>query len=101
MMTLFNVLPGETRQFLRQDDGLWPIPRPHPHFVRTLTNDGTLAFQHYFVRDRCQPIARGFEFAGAATVRLSPAIPFEDVRLVLVERGRTGAERGVAALQQA
>ena len=31
--TLFNVLPGETRQFLHQDDGLWPIKRPHPHFV--------------------------------------------------------------------
>ena len=31
--TLFNVLPGETKQFLHQDDGLWPIPRPHPHFV--------------------------------------------------------------------
>lgn len=31
--TLFNVLPGETRQFLHQDDGLWPIPRPHPSFV--------------------------------------------------------------------
>ena len=31
--TLFNLLPGETRQFLHQDDGLWPIPRPHPHFV--------------------------------------------------------------------
>ena len=31
--TLFNVLPGETRQYLHQDDGLWPIPRPHPHFV--------------------------------------------------------------------
>ena len=31
--TLFNLLPGETRQYLHQDDGLWPIPRPHPHFV--------------------------------------------------------------------
>ena len=31
--TLFNLLPGETRQFLHQDDGLWPIPRPHPSFV--------------------------------------------------------------------
>ena len=31
--TLFNTLPGETRQFLHQDDGLWPIPRPHPHFL--------------------------------------------------------------------
>ena len=31
--TLFNVLPGETRQLLHQDDGLWPIPRPHPSFL--------------------------------------------------------------------
>lgn len=31
--TLFNLLPGETKQLLHQDDGLWPIPRPHPHFV--------------------------------------------------------------------
>ena len=31
--TLFNTLPGETRQGLHQDDGLWPIPRPHPSFL--------------------------------------------------------------------
>lgn len=31
--TLFNTLPGETRQSLHQDDGLWPIPRPHPSFL--------------------------------------------------------------------
>jgi ectoine hydroxylase-related dioxygenase (phytanoyl-CoA dioxygenase family) len=31
--TLFNLMPGETKQLLHQDDGLWPIPRPHPHFV--------------------------------------------------------------------
>jgi ectoine hydroxylase-related dioxygenase (phytanoyl-CoA dioxygenase family) len=31
--TLFNLLPGETKQLLHQDDGLWPIPRPHPHFL--------------------------------------------------------------------
>ena len=31
--TLFNTLPGETRQDLHQDDGLWPIPRPHPPFI--------------------------------------------------------------------
>jgi len=31
--TLFNTLPGETKQFLHQDDGLWPVPRPHPHFL--------------------------------------------------------------------
>lgn len=31
--TLFNTLPGETKQHLHQDDGLWPIPRPHPSFL--------------------------------------------------------------------
>lgn len=31
--TLFNTLPGETKQDLHQDDGLWPIPRPHPAFL--------------------------------------------------------------------
>ena len=31
--TLFNVLPGETKMYLHQDDGLWPIARPHPTFL--------------------------------------------------------------------
>jgi len=31
--TLFNTLPGETKQLFHQDDGLWPIPRPHPPFL--------------------------------------------------------------------
>lgn len=30
------------------------------------TADGPLAFQHYFVRDRCEPEVSGFAFAGAA-----------------------------------
>ena len=34
--TLFNTLPGETQQALHQDDGLWPIPRPHPSFLCNL-----------------------------------------------------------------
>ncbi len=44
--------------------------------VRTtvLTADGPLAFQHYFVRDRCRPAVRGFEFRGAAEARLNPLI---------------------------
>ena len=55
-----------------------------PVRTRILTDDGTLAFQHYFVRDRCQPVARGFEFAGAETARLNPAIPFDDAHLVVI-----------------
>jgi len=31
--TLFNTLPGESRQLFHQDDGLWPIPRPRPSFL--------------------------------------------------------------------
>ncbi len=39
--------------------------------VRTLvdTAAGPLAFQHYFVRERCQPIVTGLRYVGAATAR--------------------------------
>ena len=39
--------------------------------VRTtvITPSGRLAFQHYFVRDRCEPAVTGFEFEGAADAR--------------------------------
>ena len=44
--------------------------------LRTLihTPGGTLAFQHYFVRERCEPAVTGFAFAGAETARLNPAL---------------------------
>jgi len=44
--------------------------------VRTIvdTPDGALAFQHYFVRDRCAPKVTGFRFAGIEQARPSPAI---------------------------
>ena len=48
------------------------------------TADGPLAFQHYFVRDRCEPTALGFEFAGAESATLNPAIPFEVLRTVVI-----------------
>ena len=39
--------------------------------VRTAvrTPGGRLPFQHYFVRDRCQPVVTGFDFEGAADAR--------------------------------
>lgn len=42
--------------------------------VRTVveTPDGPLAFQHYFVRDRCEPCVTGFRFEGASEARPSP-----------------------------
>ncbi len=44
--------------------------------VRTIvhTADGDLAFQHYFVRERCAPAVTGFSFDGAGDAVLNPAI---------------------------
>ena len=48
--------------------------------VRTMigTADGELAFQHYFVRDRCAPAVTGFRFAGA-----SSAAPTREIETLL------------------
>jgi LPPG:FO 2-phospho-L-lactate transferase len=44
--------------------------------VRTIvgTQGGELAFQHYFVRDRCAPKVTGFRFDGADAARVTPEI---------------------------
>jgi LPPG:FO 2-phospho-L-lactate transferase len=42
--------------------------------VRTMVHckdQGTLSFQHYFVRDRCAPEVTGFDFSGIASARPS------------------------------
>lgn len=45
----------------------------NPLQTRVLTDAGELAFQDYFVRQRCEPVLRGLRFDGAAQARLSPA----------------------------
>ena len=55
-----------------------------PVRTRVQTPNGTLAFQHYFVRDRCEPTALGFEFAGAASAKLNPAIAFDALDAVVI-----------------
>jgi len=42
--------------------------------TRVATDQGELAFQHYFVRERCKPAVTGFRFDGAGQARLSPDI---------------------------
>ncbi len=44
--------------------------------VRTIvhTDQGPLAFQHYFVRERCAPAVTGFEFDGLDSACLNPVI---------------------------
>ena len=38
------------------------------------TEQEELAFQHYFVRDRCEPAVTGFRFAGIETATVNPAL---------------------------
>jgi len=44
--------------------------------VRTIVESdaGTLAFQEYFVRDRCQPVVRRIRYDGADNARVTPEI---------------------------
>lgn len=44
--------------------------------VRTLvhTENGQMEFQHYYVRERCEPVVTGFDYRGAASARPNPAI---------------------------
>jgi LPPG:FO 2-phospho-L-lactate transferase len=44
--------------------------------LRTIvhTPDGPLPFQHYFVRERCEPAVTGFGFEGAETARPQPKV---------------------------
>ena len=45
-------------------------------FVQTRVNtaNGQLAFQEYFVRDRCEPTVTGFEFAGIEAAEVNPKL---------------------------
>jgi LPPG:FO 2-phospho-L-lactate transferase len=61
---LCKVLGIEHALFPMSDDAV-------PTRVRT-QDGGQLAFQHYFVRDRCSPVVTGFDFEGIETARPSP-----------------------------
>ena len=85
--------------------------------VRTVvrTPGGRLAFQHYFVRDRCEPAVTGFEFEGAESARpcaavlealaddslrcvvVCPSNPFISVDPILAVPGTRAALRAAAA----
>ncbi len=60
-------------QLLGVRHGLWPMS-DDPVATIVVTRSGErLAFQHYFVRDRCVPPVKGFEFVGIEASRPSPA----------------------------
>lgn len=50
---------------------LYPVTN-QPLSTRVDTDQGELAFQEYFVARQCQPVVRGFRFAGLAQARLLP-----------------------------
>jgi LPPG:FO 2-phospho-L-lactate transferase len=45
-----------------------------PVRTKVATADGELAFQHYFVRERCAPAVTGFRFDGVDRAQANPAV---------------------------
>ena len=45
-----------------------------PVHTKVLTASGVMDFQHYFVRERCEPVVSGFKFDGAERANISPEI---------------------------
>ena len=45
-----------------------------PVRTRVHTEDGPMDFQQYFVRERCEPVVRSFEYSGAETATLNPDV---------------------------
>jgi LPPG:FO 2-phospho-L-lactate transferase len=45
-----------------------------PVHTRVRSGDVVLDFQHYFVRDKCEPVVSGFEFQGADLAAFNPEI---------------------------
>ena len=70
--TLTDVTANLTRNF-GIDHQILPVSDDP---VRTIvhTEVGSLAFQHYFVRERCQPAVRGFDFDGSGSAQLSAQV---------------------------
>lgn len=98
--------------------GVWAAILPMAEEpVRTMveTVDGELAFQDYFVRLRCEPMARGFRFDGAERARatgpalaaladpaldaivLCPSNPFVSIAPILAVKGYREALAAAAA----
>ena len=45
-----------------------------PVRTRVVTDEGTLAFQEYFVRRQCEPVVRSIEYQGADSAALQPDV---------------------------
>ncbi|MBT4488493.1 MAG: 2-phospho-L-lactate transferase [Rhodospirillaceae bacterium] len=110
-------LTAVTRTITRRLGIAAPIVPMTDDPVRTMvqTADGPLAFQHYFVRDRCEPVVTGFDFTGINNARpqadfkaalsdpdlqaivITPSNPFVSVDPILNLPGIRDTLRAVAA----
>jgi len=70
--TLTTVTAALSRALGVRHDLLPMSDQPVRTYVRTA--DGALPFQHYFVRERCEPKVEAVSFEGAASARPSPAV---------------------------
>jgi len=52
---------------------VWPMSDDRVS-TQVLTTGGPLAFQHYFVRDKCAPVVTGFAFPDSGNARINPEI---------------------------
>ncbi len=68
---------GQATQALNTALGIafrvWPMS-DDPVATRVVTDAGELAFQHYFVRERCTPRVSAIRFDGADAARATPAL---------------------------
>jgi len=52
---------------------IWPMSDDSVS-TQVVTAGGPLAFQHYFVRDKCAPVVTGFAFQGSVNAKINPEI---------------------------
>lgn len=76
LLGLGHSLSDVTRMLSERLGVSFPLAPMSDDAVRTLvrTREGMLAFQHYFVRERCEPPLEGLEYRGASTATPSPAV---------------------------
>ena len=48
------------------------------------TTSGRLSFQHYFVREKCEPEVSAIRYSGAADASLNPHLLLNDIRAVVI-----------------
>jgi LPPG:FO 2-phospho-L-lactate transferase len=68
-----NDVTGKLAKALGVSHAILPMSND-PVRTRVHTDDGPMEFQHYFVRERCEPIVKRFEYSGAARASLNPEI---------------------------